>query len=396
MSWNASSIMDARVDFIGDYLSQDFTMTELCALYDISRPTGYKWVERYRREGPAGLCDHGSAPLVHGRRTAAVIANAVCDLRRTRPSWGPKKLVAWLAQKQPDIAWPSASTAGDILKRAGLVVERRLRRRAPPRLEALTQPLHANHVWAADHKGWINTPYGARLEPLTVTDSFSRYLISLSATQSTGANETNPLFREAFEAHGLPETIRTDNGTPFCAASITGLTELSAHWARLGIRHERIDPGQPQQNGRHERFHLTLKEAMLPPECSRHDQQRRFDLYRHDYNHERPHEALAQKPPAQFYHKSPRPMPATIPQPDYPKGATIRQVRSSGQIKWRGEMVYITNIIAGEPVALTEIDDDLWSVSFYNRHLGLIDPKTLRLTRMTEQRKQARDIPTKL
>jgi transposase InsO family protein len=377
--------MDERVHFISDYLEGDWTMSELCALYGISRPTGYKWLGRYREEGAGGLCDRSSAPLEHGRRTAAVIADGLCGLRRQRPSWGPKKLIAWLEQKQPGVGWPSPSTAGAILKRAGLVADRKPRRRAPRRLEALTTPLYPNHVWAADHKGWIDTPYGARLEPLTVTDSFTRYLISLSATQSTGANETHPLFQQAFEDHGLPETIRTDNGAPFCAASITGLTELSAHWARLGIAHERIDPGRPQQNGRHERFHLTLKEAMLPPESSQEAQQRRFDLYRKDYNHDRPHEALGQKPPGQFYQPSPRSMPSGRPEPDYPAEATIRKVRSTGEIKWRGQMIYISNVIAGEAVALTEIDDNLWKLQFYNRPLGVIDPTTLKLTRLKLQ-----------
>lgn len=385
MSWNASSIMDERVHFISDYLDGDYTMTELCLLYDISRPTGYKWIERYRREGTSGLCDRSSTPLEHGRRTAPVIADALCELRRKRPNWGPKKLIAWLCRKQPGTAWPSPSTAGDILKRAGLVTDRKPKRRAPARMGELTTPLYPNHVWAADHKGWIDTPYGARLEPLTVTDSFTRYLISLSATQSTGANEANPLFQKAFEVHGLPETILTDNGAPFCAATITGLTEISAHWTRLGIRHERIDPGQPQQNGRHERFHLTLKEAMLSPENSQDEQQQRFDRFRDDYNHERPHEALGQKPPGQFYQPSPRPMPARIPEPNYPAGTKIRQVRSNGEIKWRGHKIYISTVIVGEPIALTEIDNDLWSAQFYDRLLGVIDPTTLKLSRPDRQ-----------
>lgn len=396
MSWNASSVMDERVRFISDYLGGDQTMTELCLLHGISRPTGYKWVERYHELGAAGLCDRSSAPYAHGRRTAAVIADGLCALRRDRPSWGPRKLIAWLNGKQPDMAWPSPSTAGEILKRAGLVSERKPRRRAPERLGELTTPLHPNHVWAADHKGWISAPYGGRLEPLTVTDSFSRYLIALSATGSTRSGEASPLFRKAFQAHGLPETIRTDNGAPFCSTSITGLTALSAWWARLGIRHERIDPGQPQQNGRHERFHLTLKEAMLPPQTSRADQQQCFDRYRQDYNSERPHEALGQKPPAQFWRPSPRPMPDTIPQPSYPAGAQIRKVRSNGEIKWRGDMIHISGVIVAEPVALTEIDNDLWSVHFYDRLIGVIRPNQAKLSRPTNATNKQRAVPQNL
>lgn len=201
----------------------------------------------------------------------------------------------------------------------------------------------------------------------------------MSATQTTGADEAHPLFRQAFEAHGLPEAILTDNGSPFASASVTGLTSLSAHWTRLGIRHERITPGKPQQNGRHERFHLTLKEAMTPPETSQAEQQRRFDLYRRDYNEERPHEALGQVPPARFYRPSPRPMPETIPEPDYPAGTQVRRVRSNGEIKWRGGFVFLSTAFIADTVALVEIDNDLFEVRFYDRPIGRIDPTSDKL-----------------
>lgn len=165
-------------------------------------------------------------------------------------------------------------------------------------------------------------------------------------------------------------------GAPFCAASVTGLTEISAHWTRLGIRHERIDPSQPQQNGRHERFHPTLKEAMLSSQNSQDEQQHRFNRFRHDYNHEHPHEALGQKPPGRFYQPSPRPMPARIPEPNYPAGTKIRRVRSNGEIKWRGHKIYISTVIAGEEIALREIDNDLWSTQFYDRALVVQKPSS--------------------
>lgn len=347
MSWNASNIMDQRVSFISARVIGEMSMTELCALYSISRVTGYKWLRRYQAEGAAGLADRSSAPHAHGRQTAAAIAEAVLSLRRQRPNWGPKKLVAWLSAKQPGMPWPSPSTAGEILKRAGLVAPRRKRRRAP-----LT---------------------------VTVTDGFSRYLVALSATQTTRASEANPLFCRALEEHGLPDVILTDNGSPFASASVTGLTSLSAHWARLGIRHERIAPGKPQQNGHHERFHLTLKEAMTPPEKSQASQQSRFDRYRQDYNEERPHEALGQKPPGRFYRPSRKPMPEKIPEPGYPSGSRVRQVRSNGEIKWRGGLVYISGAIIGDPVGLVEIDNDLFEVRFYQRPIGRLDPSSHKL-----------------
>lgn len=388
MRWNAVNVMDSRLQFVSLYLSGDFSMQELCCSFGISRPTGYKWVERYEQEGAAGLMDRSSAPEHHGRKTADAIADVVCALRVKRPSWGPKKLVAFLQARHPERIWPSPSTAGLILKREGLVRKRREKRRVPPMMDALTVPLHPNHVWAADYKGWIDTPYGMRLEPLTISDSFSRFLISLSATHTTAVDQARPLFNRAFEDFGLPKVIRTDNGIPFCAPSVTGLTGLSADWARLGIHHERIEPGQPQQNGRHERFHLTLKEAMHSPEATHVKQQKRFDRFRNDYNQERPHEALNHKTPAQFYEANPQSFPSKIPQPDYPVGCDIRRVRQSGEIKWKGKRIYISSVIVGDPVALTEIDNDLWAVQFYNRPIGIIDGKTNKLTRMKKQQQK--------
>ncbi len=185
MPWRESCAMDQRVSFIADQRSGLWTMTELCDRYEISRKTGYKWLDRYRLEGAGGLADRSHAARVHGRATPQHIVDAVVGLRLERPSWGPRKIVSKLEARQGDVDWPSASTAGEILKRAGLVSNRRIRRRAPPRMGQLTVPQHANHVWALDHKGWIRLGDGSRVEPFTVTDGFSRYLISLAATGST-------------------------------------------------------------------------------------------------------------------------------------------------------------------------------------------------------------------
>ena len=298
MPWRESCTMDQRVSFISDQRSGMWTMTELCDRYEISRKTGYKWLERYRLEGACGLGDRSHAPLVHGRATPQHIVDAVVGLRRERPSWGPRKIVAKLEARQGNVDWPSASTAGDILKRAGLVSSRRIRRRVPPRMGQLTVPQHANHVWALDHKGWIRLGDGSRVEPFTVTDGFSRYLISLAATGSTQYAECRPPLERAFREYGLPQVIRSDNGSPFASTGTTGLTALAVWWIKLGIRHERIDPGHPQQNGWHERFHLTLLETMQPPPPTLIAQARRFAAFVRDYNEERPHETRGQRPPA--------------------------------------------------------------------------------------------------
>jgi putative transposase len=373
--------MDERVKFIADQLTGSWTMTELCELYEISRKTGYKWVDRYRLEGAAGLRERSHAPLVHGRATPQNIVDAIIALRRERPTWGPRKIISKLAAGQSEIEWPSASTAGEILKRAGLICDRKFRRRGPPRLGELTVPLHANHVWGLDHKGWIRLGDGSRAEPFTVTDGFSRYLISLTATGSTRYAECKPPLERAFREYGLPEVIRSDNGSPFASTGITGLTALSVWWIKLGIRHERIDPGHPQQNGRHERFHLTLLEAMRPPPLSRAAQARRFTAFAHDYNEERPHEALGQRPPASVYQASPRALPKRLPEPDYPTDAEVRQVRSNGEIKWRGDFVHLCSALAGETVALEEIENGQWQVRFFDVPIGIIDQKTGELQR---------------
>jgi putative transposase len=384
MPWQESCAMDERVRFIADHTSGFWTMTELCERYEISRKTGYKWLDRYRQEGPAGLVERSHAAHVHGRATPQCMVEAIVGLRRERPSWGPRKIIGKLVERQPGIAWPTPSTAGAILKRAGLVCGRRVRRRAPPRLGELTVPQHANHVWGIDHKGWIRLRDGTRVEPLTVTDGFSRYLISVGATGSTEYTEAKPLIERAFRDHGLPEVIRSDNGSPFASTGITGLTRLSVWWIKLGVRHERIDPGHPQQNGRHERFHLTLLEAMRPPAANRAAQARRFASFARDFNEERPHEALGQRTPASVYRRSPRSMPARLPEPDYPSGSVLRQVRSNGEIKWDGDFVHICSALAGETVAVEETEDGHWRVRFFDVPIAIIDRDTRKPRRYRE------------
>jgi transposase InsO family protein len=349
-------------------------MTELCAAYRISRRVGYKWLARYAAEGPAGLADRSHAPLRHGGATSAELVEKIVELRRAKPYWGPRKLVARLRALHPQIAWPSHSTAHEILKRAGLVSDRPQRRRPPPRLGELTTPLRPNHVWAVDHKGWVRLGDGTRCEPLTLADSYSRFLLAVSASGGTAAELARPVMERAFRTYGLPEVIRSDNGPPFATASPSGLSTLSVHWIKLGIRPERILPGRPQENGRLERFHRTLLETLSPPASTRAAQARRFAAFRQEYNHQRPHQALKQHPPADFYQRSPRAMPRRLPKPEYASHLTVRKVRSNGEIKWRGDFVQISSALAGEGIGIEEIDHG-WRVWFYRQPIGLIDPR---------------------
>ena len=386
MPWRESCAMDERMRFVAACLSQTTTMTQTCELFGISRKTGYKWLERYASGGPAGLAERSHAPLRPAHATDSAIVARIVAERVARPTWGPRKIVARLADAEPQTEWPAPSTAGEILKRAGLVGPRRLHRRAPPRPGPLTQPQAPNDVWAVDHKGWLRLRDGTRCEPLTITDGFSRFLISLSATPNTRDSEARPRFERAFHDYGMPWVIRSDNGSPFASAGVSGLTALSAWWARLGIAHERIDPGKPQQNGRHERFHRTLLEAMHPPGACRVDQEARFEAFRRDYNDVRPHEALGQRPPSRVYAPSLRAMPTRPPEPDYPREAAVRQVRSNGEIKWRGGLVAISTAIVGEPVCVEETADGQWQVRYYAMPLGVIDQKTNRLARKKPDR----------
>jgi transposase InsO family protein len=373
-------------------LSGDLTMTQACEAYGISRKTGYKWLGRYMDQGAPGLAERSHAPLKHGRATDEALSGAIIALKLSRPSWGPRKILGRLKLDRPELAWPAASTADQILRREGLVEPRHRRRRAPPTLGGLTVPERPNHVWAVDHKGWVRLGDGRRCEPLTITDGFSRYLLALSAGSNTREEEAKPWFKAAFAEFGLPWTIRSDNGPPFASTGVTGLTALSVWWTKLGIRHERITPGKPQQNGRHERFHRTLLEAMTPPAEDQTGQVGRFAAFRQDYNHYRPHEALGQQPPASLYRPSARKLPERVPEPDYPAHAAVRKVRSNGEIKWRGDLVHISTALAGEAVAVEETQDGQWQVRFHARPIGLIDQKTNRLRRLSDAATTASDL----
>lgn len=370
MAWNGGSVVEQRLALVRAMRSGLEDAGEACGRFGVSRKTGYKWLGRYEAEGVEGLIDRGRAPHRHGRASAAEVVQAIVELKCARPTWGPRKLAARLAHLYPQTAWPSHSTVGEILKREGLGgPARRRRRHAPPTRGPLTCPERPNQVWAADHKGWVRLGEGGRLEPLTVVDRFSRYLVALEASSGADARQARQAFERAFAAHGLPEIIQSDNGTPFASSGVSGLTALSAWWVSLGIRLERIAPGKPQQNGRCERLNGTLIEAMAPPETDRARQQARFDAFRQVYNEERPHEALGQKPPATVFAPSPRALSERPPEPDYPAGAAVR---GNGCVKWRGEEVFVCTALAGQPIALIEDEASDALVRYCDLAIGLI------------------------
>lgn len=385
MPWKASGPMNERMRFIAEALTQEWSITVLCKRYGISRKTGYKLLACYETEGPAGLADRGHAPHRHPNAVEDEVVNAVLELRGRRPHWGPRKLRAWLGQRLPRRHWPAASTIGAILQRHGLTVPRR-RRRCASASQPFLAAIAPNAVWDADFKGWFRTGDGRRCDPLTVSDSASRFLLRCQALPRLDEARVRPLFEAVFREYGLPQGLRTDNGPPFASLAAGGLSRLAVWWVKLGIRPERIAPGHPEQNGRHERLHRTLKqETANPPQATLGAQQRAFDRFRQVYNEERPHEALGDHPPGAVYRPSPRPYPERLQEPEYPADQEVRRVRHNGEIKWQGRLVFVSECLAGEPIGIEEIADGRWLLRFGPVVLGWLDARASKLRPMSQQ-----------
>ena len=380
MPWRETSPMDQRTRFIADHLRETQTITELCDRYGVSRKTGYKWIARYLRLGPAGLEEHSRRPHRAPNQTADEIVAAILEARQRHPGWGGKKLRALLQRRHPRWTLPGRSTVCDILRRHGLVPTRRARRRLGHPGKPTTIMGAPNAVWCADYKGQFKTGDGRYCYPLTVTDGFSRFLLGCQGLGSTAGAEAQPVFTRLFKEYGLPLRIRTDNGVPFATTTLARLSKLSAWWVRLGILPEFIEPGRPDQNGRHERMHRTLKAATTRPAAgSLGAQQRRFNAFREEFNHVRPHEALEQQTPAACYYPSPRPMPDRLPPLEYPDRFEVRYVSANGGIRWNHRWVNVSTVCVGEYVGLEEIDDGIWNVYFGPLRLGRLLERHMRI-----------------
>lgn len=366
-------------------------MSELCRRFGISRGVGYKWLERWKREGPAGLLDRSREPHHHPTAVTQEVVEAVLRAKVRHPSWGPKKLMP-LASEPEAIQrhWPVPSTIGDILHRHGMVVPRRRRRRVPPVPVALPGGVFPNEEWCADFKGWRRTGDGQRFEPLTICDSASRMLLRCQIVAHPDTTTVQAIFDAAFREFGLPHRIRTDNGPPFVSVAVGGLSRLSVWWLQLGIMPQRIAPGHPEQNGRLERLHRTLEAATArPPARTLTAQQRRLEQFRQEYNQVRPHEALGQRPPATVYTSSPRSYPQPLRDPPIPDAARQRRVRYNGTIKWHSQEVFVTEALAGHSVGVLEADAG-WGVWYGPIFLGTLDLSRNTLKRPSNRRSQRR------
>lgn len=367
---------DQRRQFVALYHTGHYTKTHLCDLFGISRPTGDTWLARYEASNSAWAEDRSHAPHTCPHATPSTVVEAVTALRLAHPTWGPKKLRAHLQATRPDLRCPAASTIGRVLQGAELVPAL-TRQRAPAAAPSppLTPPDTPNRVWCADLKGWFRLGNRQRCDPLTVTDGYSRYLLACDAYCQPTSQELITTFTRLFTEYGLPEVIRTDNGTPFATTAVSGLSRVSIWWIKLGIRPERIAPGRPQQNGRHERMHRTLG-GETQPAADLPAQQAVFETFRAEYNTVRPHEALAQRPPATCYTRSPRALPAVVPPVTYPLRLAVRTVRADGYVKWDGQLVFLSEALIGEDVGWEPLDARLWRVYFAHLPLGVWDTHT--------------------
>lgn len=380
MPWSESTPMSQRQEFVEDAARGLFGMRALCQRYGISRRVGYKWLARYEVEGVEGLADRSRRPQTSPTQLERELAALFVATRQAHPTWGARKLLAYLERRHRRQHWPAASTVAALLKREGLVRPRRRRPALGHPGRPQTPMDQPNAVWTADFKGHFKTGDGQYCYPLTIIDGYSRYLLACEALAHPTRAATQPVFAELFRTHGLPGRIRTDNGVPFATSALGRLSQLSVWWIKLGIVPELIEPAHPQQNGRHERLHRTLKaEATKPPAQTARGQQQRFRHFQTEFNEERPHEALGGDAPASWYHRSSRRCPAVLQEPEYPSHYEVRYVSRNGGVRWRNRWVNVSHVLAEEYVGLDEVADGIWSVYFGPVLLGRFSEREYRI-----------------
>lgn len=382
--------MQERLGLVMDVLEGRYSVAEASERRNISRKTAYKYLSRYLEEGVAGLEARSRRPHTCPHETSPEIRALLIKEKERRRHWGPKKLVDELAKRHSTLVMPAASTASAILKAQGLVKSRR--RKRPPLAPAVwdrqrTQADAPNRVWTIDFKGEFRLGNAQLCYPLTVVDLYSRDPRVIHALPSTQGTPVREVLTRLFERDGLPEVIRSDNGAPFVTNAVGGLSRLAVWWLKLGIRLERNDPGHPEQNGAHERMHRTLKaEATRPPQFDLPRQQTVFDAFQVEYSQERPHEGIGMRRPAELYTASSRSMPVKLPEVTYPGHYDIRIVRQDGCIKWTGQLLFVSEVLAHEPVGIEAVDDGLWALHFGATLLGRFSRQSLHLDGRAERR----------
>lgn len=381
MAWKETRVVDSRMMFISEVIKGDYSMAELCSSFDISRKTGYKWLGRYIASGPGGLADQSRRPHSHPQAIGEAIKSSILLIKKRFPHWGPLKIGERLVKEHPDwCGYPAISTIGLLLKQEGLVCSRARKLRSSPTELPLTKGTNANDVWCADFKGHFKTGDGIRCNPLTISDHVSRYLLCCRHLDKATHDAVKMQFERVFRDYGLPLVIRTDNGHPFASHGLCGLSRLSVWWIRLGIHPERIEAGKPQQNGRHERMHRTLKEYTgLPPAATIAAQQKRFDAFRQEYNNERPHESLAMKSPVELYDRSGRRFPSRLPAVEYGDAMDVRKVGFNGEVYVGGRRWFLSESLGGEYIGIEQVDGNRSRLCYCDYVLGEYNHRTRRI-----------------
>lgn len=378
MPWQETHVVNERVKFVSAAQSGEETMEALCRRFGVSRKTGYKLLERYLREGVDGLRDRSRAPRTHPNQLSPELEGLILRARRAHPTWGSKKLLVVLSEQWPAERLPARSTIDAVLRRAGAIEPRRTKRtRRPAPSKPVIEAHEPNDVWSIDFKGWFRLGDGVRCDPLTVNDVFSRASLLCRAMVRPKLDDVRAQIERLFGKFGLPHYMLSDNGPPFGSNGLGGLSRLGVWLLRLGVRPVFIEPGRPEQNGRHERFHETLLfEAADPPRASLRAQQAAFDAFQREYNSVRPHEALGMRRPWELYRPSPRELPREAPAHEYGSGFETRSVRRDGSIKWKRGYVFVGEAMAHEMIGLESVDEGRWRLWLGPFELGMLHERS--------------------
>jgi putative transposase len=381
MAWKEVHVEDQRKLFIKQFELGKYSIAELCRQFEISRPTAYKWINRYEELGFEGLLSQSRAPTTQANATPNEVIDEIISLRGKYFTWGPKKIKAFLERHYPSIDWPSTTTIGNILTKHGLVTPRKLRRRLAAKVNSLSDCEKSNDLWCLDFKGWHITKDGHKFDPFTLTDTHSRYLLACVKLPLNNADNVWGVLERCFRDFGLPLYLRSDNGPPFATSSPGRLSRLSVKLIKAGVMPEWIEPGNPQQNGQHERMHGVLeKEGMLSSLCLK-EQQIKLNEFVDYYNNIRPHEALGQKLPSDIYTRSTRVWNGRLISPEYPSDYKVGRVKSCGKMCYNGKEIYIGRVLSDEPVGIKQNELGLFEVYYGSVFLGIIKENNLQIER---------------
>jgi putative transposase len=370
MPWKECDKVSERIKFIGRLLDGE-KMSDLCKEFGISRVTGYKIQERYKAEGLRSLADKDRRPWRLANKTPANVESVIISLKSQHPTWGAPKIWAYLERRHKNLKLPARSTVHAILDRNGLVKKKTGRKRFRAEGTLLSEALKPNDIWCADFKGQFRMQNQKYCYPLTITDQYSRYVLACEALESVREHGAIECFKRIFAEYGMPDKIRTDNGAPFSSRTLFGLSRLSVLWLRLGIAIERIEPGHPEQNGRHERMHRTLKQtAANPPGNNLLQQQEMLETFMNIFNRERPHEGIGMQCPADIYVPSVKPYPSVLEDYDYSGHTHTRMIQRNGTFRFKERKVFISEVFAEQEVGITQIDEDIWCINFMGYDLG--------------------------